>query len=70
MLLIHKIRTQMVNFVSVISSNNRTFENNIDGSYVITCDMNRHEYCAGDGQKGYTLYGNYYDNSNMCIMIN
>ena len=51
---------------STMSNSNLTFENGVDSSYVITCDMTGYEYCVGDELNGYTLYGDYYEKSNMC----
>ena len=49
-----------------------TFENGIDSSNVITCDMNGKTFCIGDETNGNTLYGDYYNTSNICndVLIN
>ena len=47
---------------STMTNSDVTFENCVDSSYVITCDINGHEYFVDDEL---TLYYGYCNNSNI-----
>ena len=49
---------------------NVNFGNNNGIGNIITCNINGHERCLGDDNNGYTLYGSYFDNSDICDQIN